>query len=238
MDSKPGNNCDSDNQGHQSDSQKKSSGLTEELKQEFRDILGRGKYAKYKRAYIEKYIEAFITELDSYLPAAKWRLSTEPVNITPGRRHLQNGLTALNNAINQFEQALMVMQPPTTPESAAAYLSHYESTAGLYKSRDMIGKALSPKSGGRPPGIKTHIPESPGDVKNMELPDSLQEVIQNIVYIFWMHLGKPSLYREGPLFKVVGKTLELLNRPLADPYNRIKTAIDFLTSHHPHLSLK
>jgi len=238
MDRKTKNNYDSDSQGHQSDSQIESISLPEELKQEFRDILKRGKYAEYKRTYLEGYIEAFITELDSYLPAAKWRLSTEPENITGGRRQQQAGLKALNRAIKHFEKALMVMSPGTTPEDAAAYLSHFLPTADLYKSRDKIAEALSPKSAGRPSVIKTYIPESPGDVNNIELPDRMQEVIQHIVYLFWMHLGKPSLYRKGPLFIIVGKTLELLKRPHGDLYDRIEAAVNFLTSQHPHLSLK
>ena len=102
----------------------------------------------------------------------------------------------------------------------------------------MLGEALLPESGGRPPGIRTYIPENPGDINNIELPDKLQEVIQHIVYIFWMHLGKSLPSRGKPLYKVVKKILDLLNRPLADPYIRIKTAIDFLTSQYPHLNLK
>jgi len=235
MDRKTKNNYDSDSQGHQSDSQIESIGLPKELKQKFLDILMKSKYNKPKHASFEYIAKKFIAELDSYLPAAKWRLSTEPVDITRGRRKQKAGLKALNKAIKHFEEALMVMYPGITSEDAAAWLSHSLTTAELYKSRDKFVEALSPKSAGPPPRIKTYIPESPGDVNNIELPDRMQEVIQHIVYLFWMHLGKPSLYRKGPLFIIVGKTLELLQQHQKDLYNRIKTAVKTLTTYHPHL---
>ncbi len=217
------------------DKLKDSSSLTKKKKQEFRDILGRGKYDQQKRPYIDKYIEIFITELDSYLPYAKEFLITEPTNITPARKHLQATRKALEKIIYYFEQQYRQLYPTAAYEDATFYLSHWEPTAGLYKLQKMVANDLDSIRPGRRSAIKTHIPESPGDFNQRILPDRLQIVIQHIVYLYWTHLGKPSRYRNSPLFQVVGKTLDLLGRPLADPYYRIKTAINYSTSSHPHL---
>lgn len=221
MDRKTKIKRDSDSQGHQSDLQIESSGLTAEKKQEFQGyIIWRGKYKKHKRA-----IEAFITELDSYIPIAKWQLSREPINITSARKHQKTGLAALEKAIYHFEQAYLEMYPSDDPGSAATDLSCYEPTAGLYKLRDMFDEAFASISPGRPSAIKTYIPESPGDFNQMILPDRLQGVIQHIVFLYWRHLGEPTLYSESPLFVIVRKTLELLQWPRENFSRRIKAAI-------------
>ncbi|MCE5272641.1 hypothetical protein LLH00_15275 [bacterium] len=209
--------------------------LTEKLKQEFREKLISSKYNKPKYTSFEYVVDKFISELDSYLPAAKWRLSTEPVDITRGRKKQKEGINALNRAIRHFEEALMIMYPGTKSEDVTTYLSNFSLYADLYKLRDKFVEALKLKSNGRPNCIKTYFPETPGDVNNMVLPDMMQEVIQNIVYIFWMNIGKPTVYRDGPMFEIVRKTLEILNRHQSELYNRIKTAIDTLAALHPHV---